>query len=95
MGRWILALLDTGKLEKELVDSFIDSGRPEDALHILENQDTQSYSYEEKREVQIKLAASYMELGQRDDAVDVLRDWLKKHPKDEFAKQVLDDLEQF
>jgi predicted Zn-dependent protease len=83
---------DQNAVRRELVDAYTDSGRPEEAVSILENFDTSSLPYDDFRDLELKLAKAYFRQGREADSRNVLKEWIKRYPNDPVIPGILANL---
>ncbi len=85
--------VDPEKLQHEMVDAYIDAGEPHEAIALLEELSTHDdMSYENQREIRIKLASVYLSQGDQEEALVIMGDWVQEHPRDDFAAQIYAEL---
>lgn len=79
-------------VKEDLADAYMESGRSDEAIHLFNELEEQIGSQDKRRTLIIKKASAMMDKGDEESAYQVLQEWLKDNPDDEFVQDVFREL---
>lgn len=80
-------------VRRELADAYIDAGSEQDAISMLEGVDRRGMTYEETRDIELKIAKAYYSQGDEQKSRVVLENWAQQNPDDPAIVKVLADMD--
>lgn len=83
--------VQAGLVTEDLADAYLAARRIEDANALFTDLIEQGATHEDLKGFTLKIAFAHLENGDRGRAEEVLESWLKRHPDDLTAKNILKD----